>query len=117
MDWSGVDWPWAIGSWLFIVGGVIIYVVVQKYRRRKPKTGDLIRIVNPVVLADGLHGTYEVGYVFDNLDEDWSPFGESAMGMADYEQETGQKGDWYVLIFPDTGESMPLASYEVEVVR
>lgn len=88
----------------------------------KPKVGDIIKIKDPEEsLGEEAHINVNVRVlaVFDSLDENWDPWGESAWSQGDHDEITGKTAEWYIIVemVDDPYGTMSLASYEVIEVK
>lgn len=90
----------------------------------KPKVGDIIRISDPEELGlEPYADAARVIAVFDSLDENWDPWGESAWSQRDIEENMQITGEWYVIcesviVMPDGTQvtepgTFSLGNYEV----
>jgi hypothetical protein len=88
----------------------------------KPKEGDRVTVLDRLSSFGDENAPKEwiVLAVFDNLEEDWGSFGESAWAQKEHDIWTaGKSGEWYVVcatINPLDG-TCSFASYEVTVVQ
>ena len=87
---------------------------------RKPKEGEIARITESALIEAVGADRVKVLKVFDDLDQDWGPWGELAWSQMDADSAAGQVGEWYIVatevdangMVAHEGETWALASYE-----